>query len=262
MDNIELLKKARAGDREARNQIVEANMGLVGNIVKRFLGRGYEQEDIFQIGCIGLIKAIDNFDMQYNVKFYTYAVPMITGEIKRFMRDDGLIKVSRSLKENGWKVKKSSEYLSQKYGRSATINEIAEDTELKPEDIIMAIEANSEVDSIFRTVYRSEGKDVYMVDQIVRNGNGVASYSAPNNIRNGDAFNGNSISVDEEKEKLFNHILLEDVIKKLGDVEKKLINYRYYQDMTQTQIAEKMGISQVQVSRLEKRILKKMRAEI
>ena len=126
----------------------------------------------------------------------------------------------------------------------------------------MAIEANSEVDSIFRTVYRSEGKDVYMVDQIVRNGNGVASYSAPNNIRNGDAFNGNSISVDEEKEKLFNHILLEDVIKKLGDVEKKLINYRYYQDMTQTQIAEKMGISQVQVSRLEKRILKKMRAEI
>ena len=136
------------------------------------------------------------------------------------------------------------------------------DTELKPEDIIMAIEANSEVDSIFRTVYRSEGKDVYMVDQIVRNGNGVASYSAPNNIRNGDAFNGNSISVDEEKEKLFNHILLEDVIKKLGDVEKKLINYRYYQDMTQTQIAEKMGISQVQVSRLEKRILKKMRAEI
>ena len=116
MDNIELLKKARAGDREARNQIVEANMGLVGNIVKRFLGRGYEQEDIFQIGCIGLIKAIDNFDMQYNVKFSTYAVPMITGEIKRFMRDDGLIKVSRSLKEKGWKVKKSSEYLSQKYG--------------------------------------------------------------------------------------------------------------------------------------------------
>ena len=113
MESMELLKKARAGDREARNQLVEENVGLVWSIVKRFTGRGYDKEDIFQIGCIGLIKAIDHFNLQYQVKFSTYAVPMITGEIKRFLRDDGMIKVSRTLKENGWKIKKAAEALNQ-----------------------------------------------------------------------------------------------------------------------------------------------------
>jgi len=146
MDIMELLKKARAGDKEARNKIVEENVGLVWNIVKRFSGRGYDVDDIFQIGCIGLIKSIDNFDMQFGVKFSTYAVHMITGEIKRFLRDDGMIKVSRTIKENGWKVKKAADLLGQELGRTATIKEIAAVTELAPEDIVLALEANSEVD--------------------------------------------------------------------------------------------------------------------
>lgn len=233
MDTIELLKEAREGDREARNRIVEENVGLVWNIVKRFLGRGYDSDDIFQIGCIGLIKAIDNFDMQYGVKFSTYAVPMITGEIKRFLRDDGMIKVSRTLKENGWKIKKAAESLNQELGRNATVNEIAAVTELKAEDIVLALEANSEVDSIYRTVYQSEGKDIYMVDQIVNE--------------------------HQDEEKLLNHMFLNELLDSLNEQERQLIEYRYYNDMTQTAIAEKLGISQVQVSRMEKKILKCMR---
>lgn len=233
MDTIELLRKAREGDREARNRIVEENIGLVWNIVKRFLGRGYDSDDIFQIGCIGLIKAIDNFDIQYGVKFSTYAVPMITGEIKRFLRDDGMIKVSRTLKENGWKIKKAAESLNQELGRNATVSEIAAVTELTAEDIVLALEANSEVDSIYRTVYQSDGKDIYMVDQIV-------------NER-------------EDEETLLNHMFLNELLDSLNEQERQLIEYRYYNDMTQTAIAEKLGISQVQVSRMEKRILKYMR---
>lgn len=239
-DAINLLKKARAGDKEARDKMVENNIGLVWNIVRRFSGRGYEIEDIFQIGCIGLIKAIDKFDMNFNVKFSTYAVPMITGEIKRFLRDDGMIKVSRTLKENGWKIKKVSDELSQKYGRNATINEIAAVTELQPEDIVMAIEANSEVSSIYKTVYQSEGKEICMIDQIEENEQGKESY----------------------EEKLINHLVLDEAIRMLNEKERQIIEYRYYNDMTQSQVAKKLGISQVQVSRLEKKILKTMRQHI
>ncbi len=259
MDVMELLKKARAGDKKARDQIVEENVGLVWNIVKRFSGRGYDAEDIFQIGCIGLIKSIDNFDMQFGVKFSTYAVPMITGEIKRFLRDDGMIKVSRTIKENGWKIKKAADTLGQELGRNATIKEIAAATELEPEDIVLALEANSEVESIYRTVYQSEGKDIYMVDQIVKNCQGSASYvsSSAKEAGRGIGFDG-SVQ-DEEKEKLLDHILLHELLNELNEKERKLIEYRYYGEMTQTEVAKKLGISQVQVSRLEKKILKNMR---
>lgn len=253
MDVMELLKRARAGDKEARNKIVEENVGLVWNIVKRFSGRGYDADDIFQIGCIGLIKSIDNFDMQFGVKFSTYAVPMITGEIKRFLRDDGMIKVSRTIKENGWKVKKAADILGQELGRTATVKEIAAATELAPEDIVLALEANSEVDSIYRTVYQSEGKDIYMVDQIVKNCQGSASYIA------GRGMGSDGPAQDEEKEKLLNHILLNELLNSLNEKERKLIEYRYYKEMTQTEVAKKLGISQVQVSRLEKKILKNLR---
>ncbi len=259
MDVMELLERARAGDKEARNKIVEENVGLVWNIVKRFSGRGYEADDIFQIGCIGLIKSIDNFDMQFGVKFSTYAVPMITGEIKRFLRDDGMIKVSRTIKENGWKVKKAADILGQELGRTATIKEIAAVTELEPEDIVLALEANSEVDSIYRTVYQSEGKDIYMVDQIVKNCQGSASYMA-SSIRDRGRGTGLDGSIqDEEKEKLLNHILLSELLSELDEKERQLIEYRYYKEMTQTDVAAELGISQVQVSRLEKKILKKLR---
>lgn len=259
MDVMELLKKARAGDKEARNKIVEENVGLVWNIVKRFSGRGYDSEDIFQIGCIGLIKAIDNFDMNFGVKFSTYAVPMITGEIKRFLRDDGMIKVSRTIKENGWKIKKAADSLGQELGRTATIKEIAAVTELEPEDIVLALEANSEVDSIYRTVYQSEGKDIYMVDQIVKNSQGSASYIAAAAKDSGRGVGLDGSLQDEEKEQLLNHMLLNELLNELDEKERKLIEYRYYYDMTQTEVAQKLGISQVQVSRLEKKILKNMR---
>ncbi|CDB89510.1 rNA polymerase sigma factor [Clostridium sp. CAG:253] len=235
-----LLKKARAGDREARSEIVQKNLGLVWNVVRRFNGRGYEADDIFQIGCIGLIKAIDNFDMSFNVCFSTYAVPMIMGEIKRFMRDDGMIKVSRTLKENGWKIKQASEKLSHEYGRNATISEIAQVTELSEEDIVLALDANVEVDSLYKNVYRDDGREVMLVDQLV----------------------AKETACDLEKEKVINHILIDNLIKKLKGREKKLIEYRYFKEMTQTQIADKLGISQVQVSRLEKKILKKMYMEL
>ena len=222
-----LLKKARAGDREARSEIVQKNLGLVWNVVRRFNGRGYEADDIFQIGCIGLIKAIDNFDMSFNVCFSTYAVPMIMGEIKRFMRDDGMIK-------------QASEKLSHEYGRNATISEIAQVTELSEEDIVLALDANVEVDSLYKNVYRDDGREVMLVDQLV----------------------AKETACDLEKEKVINHILIDNLIKKLKGREKKLIEYRYFKEMTQTQIADKLGISQVQVSRLEKKILKKMYMEL
>lgn len=259
MDVMDLLKKARAGDREARNQIVEGNIGLVWNIVKRFSGRGYDQEDIFQIGCIGLIKAIDHFDMSYQVKFSTYAVPLITGEIKRFLRDDGMIKVSRTLKENGWKIKRAADSLSQELGRNATIDEIAAATELTTEEIVLAMEANSEVDSIYRPVYQSEGKDITMVEQVVKPSGSRIGYAGTNGIEYGGFVNQNGALLDVEKEELLNHMLLKQLLTELNEKERLLIECRYFRDMTQSQVAKCLGISQVQVSRLEKKILQKMR---
>ncbi|MDD7402359.1 MAG: SigB/SigF/SigG family RNA polymerase sigma factor [Butyribacter sp.] len=259
MEVMELLKRARAGDREARNRMVEENVGLVWNIVKRFTGRGYDKEDIFQIGCIGLIKAIDHFDMNYQVRFSTYAVPMIAGEIKRFLRDDGMIKVSRTLKENGWKVKRVAENLSQELGRNATIDEIAAATELSTEEIVLAMEANSEVDSIYRPVYQSEGKDVMMADQVIRLSGSSIGYAGTNQMEYGNMINQNGALLDTEKEKVLDRMLLKQLLDELGETEKTLISCRYFQDMTQTQVAKQLGISQVQVSRLEKRILRQMR---
>ena len=165
-DTIRLIEAAHQGDKEARDRLVMENMGLIWSIVRRFSGRGYELEDLFQIGSIGLLKAIDKFDTNYDVKFSTYAVPMIQGEIKRFLRDDGMVKVSRTLKENGWKIKKAAEQLAFQLGRDATLEEIAATTELSVEDIIMAMEANEEVESIYRTVYQGDGNEIYLLDKI------------------------------------------------------------------------------------------------
>lgn len=255
METMELLKKAHAGDQAARNQLVEENIGLVWNIVKRFSGRGYEKEDIFQIGCIGLIHAIDHFDMSYQVKFSTYAVPMITGQIKRFLRDDGMIKVSRTLKENGWKISKAEEELRQQYGRAASIDEIAAYTELDPGDIVLAMEANREVGTIDRTIGEEDGKEIALVDQVVQSAEcGIGHLT-------GKADRCIPRSTDPEKEKLLDHMLLKQLIRGLDERERQLIEYRYFEDMTQTEVAKILGISQVQVSRLEKKILLGMRKE-
>ena len=197
--------------------------------------------------------------MSYQVKFSTYAVPMINGEIKRFLRDDGMIKVSRTIKENGFKVKRAAESLSQKLGRNATIDEIAAATELTAEEIVLAMEAGSEVDSIYRTIYQSEGKDISMVDQIVRASDGVIGYAGTSSAESARLMNQGSASLDTEKEEVLNHMLLGQLLNELGEKERKLIEYRYFREMTQSQVARCLGISQVQVSRLEKKILRQMR---
>ena len=254
MEIMELLQKAQKGDRQSRNQIVEENVGLVWSIVKRFAGRGYDQEDIFQIGCIGLIKAIDRFDVQFQVKFSTYAVPMITGEIKRFLRDDGMIKVSRTLKENGWKIHQAGERLHHELGRSATVDEIAAATELEREEIVMALEANREVGTIDRMLYQESGKEMQLIDQVVQMpGNRIGS------LVSGQDMTG--VLNDSEKERVLDHMLVKQLLESLEERERRLIEYRYFDDMTQSQVAEKLHISQVQVSRLEKKILLKLRGE-
>lgn len=244
-DTKELILRAHNGDKAARDKLVLENIGLVYSVSRRFAGRGYELEDINQIGTIGLIKAIDKFDDSFDVRFSTYAVPMIAGEIKRFLRDDGMLKVSRSLKENGYRIKKASDELVLQNGREATIEELAAATELSVEDVVMALEANTDVESIYRTIYQNDGNEVYLVDKL--------SGSSGDTVR--DEFAG-------AQEQLLNSILLEQLLAELDELEGKLIMLRYFKEMTQTQVADKLGISQVQVSRLEKKILRKLRGYI
>lgn len=239
-DLTALIEQAHQGDKAAREELIEGNLGLVHCIVKRFLNRGYDAEDLFQIGTIGLMKAIDKFDCSFEVKFSTYAVPMIQGEIKRFLRDDGLIKVSRSIKENGWKLKRATEQLSYELGREATLEELVSLTGLTVEEIVMAMEANVEVESIYKPVYQSDGHEICLIDQVPGEGEACSS----------------------ETEKLINHMVLEQLMETLEQTERELIVMRYFHNKTQMEVAGKLGISQVQVSRLEKRILLRMRKEM
>lgn len=233
MDNIQLIIQSQQGNKEARDRLVQENMGLVWSVVRRFHKRGYESEDLFQIGCIGLLKAIDKFDVSLELKFSTYAVPMILGELKRFMRDDGMIKVSRSIKENSWKVKKAIEQMSKESGKEPTMEELEEVTKLDREDIVVALEACSEVDSIYKKIHQGDGSEIALVDKYTQ--------------------------IQDDKEELLNHMLLEQLIAGLNEKEQQLIRLRYYQEKTQTEVAGVLGISQVQVSRLEKKILLEMR---
>lgn len=235
-ENAVLIRKAQSGEKKAREVLIEQNLGLVHHIVKRFLGRGYDAEDLFQIGVIGLIKSIDKFDTSYDVKFSTYAVPLITGEIKRFLRDDGMIKVSRSLKESGAKMKQAREKLQAVYGREPTLQEISEETGLSREEIVMALEANGEIESIDRSYTPGDGKETSLADRLPQE--------------------------KDSHEKLLNHMLLEQLLAGLGDTERRLIELRYFGERTQMQVAAELGISQVQVSRLEKKILLGMRSRI
>ncbi len=236
----ELIFRAHNGDKRARDEVVMENMGLVYSISKRFFGRGYDMEDINQIGTIGLIKAIDKFDTEYDVKFSTYAVPMIAGEIKRFLRDDGMLKVSRSIKENGYKIKKASESLIGSMGREATVEELAAATELSVEDVVIALEANGDVESIYKTVYQGDGNEIYLVDKVT---NDNATWQANQN----------------DNEKMLNNIFLAQLLKELNENERELIGLRYFGEKTQTEVAARLGISQVQVSRMEKKILTRLR---
>lgn len=243
-----LIARSQGGDKEAREVLIENNLGLVHHIVRRFAGRGYDLEDLFQIGTIGLMKAIDKFDLGLGVKFSTYAVPMITGEIKRFLRDDGMVKVSRTLKENGMKVKLARQRLQSALGREPTLQEIAQEANLTVEEIVMAMEAGVEVESLYSSVCQDDGSEVYLVDKVVRGEAGV-----------GSSVSGSIGYMDYEKEQLLDRMLLRQLLDSLEEPERELICMRYFQNKTQVEIAGKMGISQVQVSRMEKKILLRLR---
>ena len=163
---IALIQRSHEGDKAAREQLVEENVGLIWCVVKRFYGRGLENEDLFQIGSIGLLKAIDKFDLSYDVKFSTYAVPMISGEIKRFLRDDGMIKVSRTLKELSYKIFQTREKLLDLLGREPTIEELAEKMQIDKEEIVEALEAGSEVESIYKPIHQKEGNEIRLMDKL------------------------------------------------------------------------------------------------
>ncbi len=232
-ETMRLIAMAHDGDKDARDRLVLDNVGLIWSIVRRFQGRGYEMEDLFQIGSIGLIKAIDKFDLSYDVKFSTYAVPMITGEIKRFLRDDGMIKVSRSIKEMGAKVKQAREALSYGLGREPTIEEIAETVGASREEVAASIEAGAEVESLYKTINKNDESSIYLIDKIEEE--------------------------NQAQEHLLNQMVLKELLTTLGDKERELIVRRYFENQTQTQIAQALNISQVQVSRMEKKILKQLR---
>lgn len=230
---MQLIQKAQQGDEKAREVLVEENIGLVWSLVKRFANRGYDMEDLFQIGSIGLLKSIEKFDLSYNVRFSTYAVPMIVGEIKRFLRDDGMIKVSRSLKEIAYKARILKEGLTKELDREPTIREVAAGLEMSVEDVVEALEANTDIESLSSVIHQGDGKPITLEDKIDE------SPTEQNNI--------------------IDNIILSQMIEGLMPLEKEIIRYRYFEDRTQTEISEVLGISQVQVSRIEKRILKKMR---
>jgi RNA polymerase sporulation-specific sigma factor len=235
-ETMKLIEMAHEGDKAARDQLVTENFGLVWSIVRRFIGRGYEPEDLFQIGCIGIMKAIDKFDMSYDVKFSTYAVPMITGEIKRFLRDDGIIKVSRSIKEMALKVKRVREELVFRFGREPTVEEIAGEIGASKEEVAASIEAGAEVESLYRSVNKNDENSILLIDKIEEE--------------------------SSAQEELLNRMVLRDLLTQLSDKDREIIIRRYYYNETQSQIATKLGISQVQVSRLEKKILKQMREKL
>lgn len=231
---LALIGRAHQGDKEARDTLFEENTGLIYSVARRFLGRGVEMEDLFQIGSIGLLKAVDKFDPAFEVKFSTYAIPMILGELKRFFRDDGMIKVSRSIKENQHRVYLAREKIEKELGREPSLKEIAEMLGMPPEEVAMTMDSAAEVESLYRTVYQSKGTDISLIDKIPEKENA--------------------------EEHLLNRIFLEEILGKLESSDRKLLYMRYFQDQTQTQIAEQLGVSQVQVSRMEKRILKKLRS--
>lgn len=229
----ELIRQAKEGNKKAHEILVEENTGLIWSVVKRFQGRGYDKEDLFQIGSIGLLKCIDNFDLERKVKFSTYAVPLIMGEIKRFLRDDGLVKVSRSLKEASYKIKREKEHYEKLYNREPTLKEIAATLDMDESDILMAMESGQDICSLHQVIYQNEGDEIHLEDKLEQQSDLI--------------------------EQTVDNIYIQELLQKLNEQERKLIELRYFQNQTQAVIAGIMGISQVQVSRMEKKILEKLR---
>ena len=240
-DQSELIRRAQEGDKGALDEMISGNLGLVHSIVRRFEHRGCDREELFQTGCIGLIKAIKHFDLSLQLAFSTYAVPMIMGEIRRFLRDDGMVKVSRTLKEQGYKISRAREILVTELGREPEISEIAALTELTREEIVLAMEANREVESIYQPIAGAEGEELLLLDQL---GNTDNPYEEP------------------EKEAVLNELVVKQLLSLLDEKEEQVIRLRYFENKTQCEVAKLMGMSQVQVSRLERKILLKLRTVI
>ena len=230
---LALITKSQQGDKKARDTVFEENTGLIYSVAKRFVGRGVEMEDLIQIGSIGLLKAVDHFNASFEVKFSTYAVPMIAGEIKRYLRDDGILKVSRSLKENCVRIYSAREKLEKELGREPVMEEIAQSAQLSVDEVVMSLESGAEVESLHKIIYQGDGNDISLMDRLQEKENG--------------------------QDAALNRIFLDEILNKLDARERQLIYMRYFKDMTQTEIAAEMGISQVQVSRMEKRILKQLK---
>lgn len=230
---LEFIFRAQSGDSEAVNFLVENNIGLVRSVAKRFSNRGCEYDDLIQIGSIGLLKAIKKFDTEYNVKFSTYAIPMIIGEIKRFLRDDGIIKVSRNLKEIANRAHIAKEALEKDFGREPTISEIASVLEISKEDLAVALESVQSTEYLYETIHQDDGSPILLIDRI--------SYNE-----------GEDIDV-------IDRIALKEMLTALDPKERQIIMLRYFKDMTQCQVAKMLGMTQVQVSRVEKKIIGKLR---
>lgn len=235
-DTRRLIELAQKGDASAKERLVEENSGLIWSVVKKFRGRGCETDDLFQIGAIGLIKCIDKFDPSFDVKFSTYAVPMISGEIKRFLRDDGMIKVSRSLKDLSRKCFQAGEELTRRLGREPTVAELSGELGVEKEELMQAMEAGLEVESLYRPVLQKEGSEVLLMDKIEEK--------------------------EKQEEKLLDRMLVKELLETLDVRERRLIWLRYFGDRTQSDVGKLLGISQVQVSRMEKRIMSDLRKKI
>ncbi len=231
---FELISKSQNGDKEAMAKIIEDNQGLVWSVVKKFGGRGLEFDDLYQIGIIGLMKCIDKFDTKFEVKFSTYAVPMIMGEIRRFLRDDGMIKISRPIKELSIKIKYATDEFLREKGVQPTIAELAQMLGVENEDIVLALDVTKDVESLYQSANKSDGTTVYLLDKV----------PAKNN----------------DEEKIIDNLALNQVIDKLPKKERDIIMLRYFEDKTQCEVAKIIGVSQVQVSRIEKKVLMTMRS--
>lgn len=232
----ELLIKIKQGDEEARQKFVKGNLRLVLSVIQKFNNRGENVDDLFQIGCVGLIKAIDNFDLSQNVRFSTYAVPMIIGEIRRYLRDNNPIRVSRSLKDIAYKALQAREKLIRTNSKEPTISEIAKTLDMEVELVVMALDAIQDPISLFDPVYQDNGDAIFVMDQVQ--------------------------DKKDTDENWLEKIALKEAIKKLSEREKLVLDLRFYKGRTQIEVADEIGISQAQVSRIEKNALKNMRKYI
>lgn len=228
-----MMEKIKQGDMETREEFIKGNLRLVLSIIQRFGNRGENPDDLFQVGCIGLIKALDNFDTSHGVRFSTYAVPMIIGEIRRYLRDNNSIRVSRSLRDTAYKTLTAKETLGRKLQREPTIAEISKELELPQEDVVLALDSIQEPVSLFEPVFHDDGDAIYVMDQV-------------RDLKNTDA-------------KWIENLSLSEAMKKLNPRERHILEMRFFEGKTQMEVAEEIAISQAQVSRLEKNALKYMR---